>query len=628
MPKNIPLGPDEARTEMDQRNTIEVEASREEVFVLQAEERRLLPLSQRTVVEPLQELAVSERGRALLHFGGNLLTAEMIQGAHIQVQRFAVAEQTAEIELTQQAGILTVDLTQPLNIERRLIIHTPFATIEATNARFAIVHETNNLFEWVVALAASEGDLQVSANGVTESIIGGQARWIGPASPPGPPVAANQNVEVWLNGARNNSPQLELGEILLSPANILAGTDGITQLPPLGEPFELSRSEQGIIRLELDPQGIFGRPFYTLEDCNVDGVQDIAVQNGILTFDFRDVLGRVNALDVTVFNRDEPGNGSIQVFDPAGNQIGQELLEVAGGASQTLSLRSEQRYYEARLSLANACFFGLSLTPPDQAGAPGQVRPVSATNVQPDVVVNVLAASSAERAPQNGQLQAVAIDGVSLIQVDGAQEDWETMLRQNNLTWVSFSTITHDDGCARRGPNAAPDLADLTGRVQFAYNSQYLYVAFVVSDDTFVTYTGQDERYFLGDSPQLMLDLDLNGDFDDAELSSDDIQIDLLPAVAASKAAIWYLNTLTSRPLTGATVAVSPINTGYFLEAAISWQELGRLPSPGDRLGIVASISDNDSPGTDAQECIISTSPQRDWRNPTTWGTILLKPQG
>jgi len=40
----------------------------------------------------------------------------------------------------------------------------------------------------------------------------------------------------------------------------------------------------------------------------------------------------------------------------------------------------------------------------------------------------------------------------------------------------------------------------------------------------------------------------------------------------------------------------------------------------------VANISDNDTPDTNAQECIISTSPRHDWRNPTTWGTVLLMP--
>jgi hypothetical protein len=622
VPNNVPLGPNEPISEIKPKNVIEIEAAREEVFRLEAEQRQFLPLSQRVVVEPGQEIGVGEKGRAVLHFG-NLFTAEMLQGVQVQVGQFRLEGEMAEINLSQSGGTLIVDLTGGPDIERRLTILTPFATIHAANSRFAIIHEANNLLEWVVALAAGEDDLQITASGVTHPLIGGQARWIAPASEPGPVVSANQNVEVWLNGARNNSPQLALGEVLLSPANILADTGAIHQLPPLGEPFEISRNEQGVVRFSLDPQGIFGSPGYNLEDCNGDGTQDVAIRNGILTLDFQEVLGRVQGLDVTVFNRDEPGNGSLQAFDLAGNQVGQQPLAIGAGASQTLSLRSNQRYHAAKLTLANGCFLGFSLTPPGQAGEPGTARPVTET-LPADVVVNVLAASP-ERSPQNGQLQAAAVDGTNLIQIDGSQDDWETLLRQNRLAWTSFSAITYDDGCARRAPNAGNTM-DLAGRVQLAYNSQYLYVAFIVSDDGLVSYTGADDRYFLGDSPQLMLDLDLNGDFNDASLSADDIQIDLLPNIAAPKAVLWQLSNLTSRPLIGAIVAVAPTNTGYFLEAALPWQELNTVPQPGNRLGIAASINDNDTPETNVQECIISTSPQRDWRNPTTWGTVLLRP--
>ena len=65
---------------------------------------------------------------------------------------------------------------------------------------------------------------------------------------------------------------------------------------------------------------------------------------------------------------------------------------------------------------------------------------------------------------------------------------------------------------------------------------------------------------------------------------------------------------------------------GYFLEAALPWTSLGLPPLPGARLGLAASVSDNDTPGTDVQECMISTAPQRDWQDPTTWGTLLLGP--
>jgi hypothetical protein len=67
-------------------------------------------------------------------------------------------------------------------------------------------------------------------------------------------------------------------------------------------------------------------------------------------------------------------------------------------------------------------------------------------------------------------------------------------------------------------------------------------------------------------------------------------------------------------------------DTGYFLEAALPWSSLNWAAQPGDRFGVVASVSDNDTPDSNAQECIISTSPQRNWRNPATWGTVLLMP--
>jgi hypothetical protein len=622
-PNNIPLGPNESiQTKPD--NTVEIEAAREGIFTIKGGELQPLPLSQRVTLDPSQEVRVDEKGRAFLHFG-EFATIEMLQTSQIQIQQFSIKDQVAEINLFQNGGVIIVELTQAKEIEPRLTLQTAYATINAANTRFAVIHEANNPLEWIVGLAAEDDDLQVTANGVTKAIVGGQARWVAPLGEPGPVISASQNAEVWLNGARNNSPQLELGEVLLAPANLLVDTGAMTRLPSPGEPFEIRRDVQGSTKLRLDPQGIFGSPIYTLEDCNGDGLQDIAVQNGVLSLDFREMLGRVHAVDVTILNRDKPGNGSLQGFDPAGVEIGRQQLEVEPGLIQTLSLRAEQRYYEAKLVLGNGCFLGFSLTPPGQTATETiQVRPIT-ENLQSNVVVNVLATPS-ERPSENGQFQAPFSSETLLIQIDGAQTDWETLVRQTGQAWTDFSTVTYDESCATRFPTANK-LTDLAGRVQFAYDHQYLYAAFVVNDDGLTTYTGSDQRYFLGDSPQLLLDLDLNGDFEETQLSGDDVQIDLLPDVNAPRAAFWQLSNLSSRPFNEARVAVTPTETGYFLEAALPWQGLGPALQPGDRLGIVASISDNDTPNTNTQECIISTSPQRDWRNPTTWGTVVLRPE-
>jgi hypothetical protein len=361
-------------------------------------------------------------------------------------------------------------------------------------------------------------------------------------------------------------------------------------------------------------------------DCNSDGVQDLAIQNGTLILDFRQVLARVQALDVTVYNRDQPGNGLLLGIDPGGNEIGRQQLQVGEGLVQTLGLRSDQPYHSARLSVSDACFLGVTLSPPGQAPEPRVVKP----EVEPgqgDVVVNILGTAS-ERSSGNGQLQAPFVGTgryAGLISLDGDRDDWDLLAEQSDINWTPISAITHNDNCAARFPDSA-EAADLAGQVYLAYDDSYLYVAFEVNDEGLVTYAGGDDRYFLGDSAQLLLDLDLNGDFDVAQLSADDVQLDLLPRLDAPKVALWRLGTLSSQELTAASLGLTVADTGYFIEAAIPWRDLSLNPQPGDRLGLVASVNDNDTPETDAQECIISTSPQRDWRNPVTWGTVLLMP--
>ena len=63
---------------------------------------------------------------------------------------------------------------------------------------------------------------------------------------------------------------------------------------------------------------------------------------------------------------------------------------------------------------------------------------------------------------------------------------------------------------------------------------------------------------------------------------------------------------------------------GYGLEVAIPWASLNYPGEPGGVFGVAASISDNDDPTTDAQQCMISSTPKRDYTNPTTWGTLVL----
>jgi hypothetical protein len=195
--------------------------------------------------------------------------------------------------------------------------------------------------------------------------------------------------------------------------------------------------------------------------------------------------------------------------------------------------------------------------------------------------------------------------------------------------WTSFSSVVYDAACAA---NRSPEAVDLAGHVRFAWDENYLYVAFVVVDEIIVPYSGTDQRYFLGDAPQLLLDVDLPGDFRQSTLSADDLQIDLYANLleaqgpTTGRAALWQLDILRARDFKEAQVAAAPATIGSFLEAALPWKSLGFTPQPGASLGLAASVSDNDTPRSNTQECMISTAPQRDWQNPTTWGTLILTP--
>jgi hypothetical protein len=263
------------------------------------------------------------------------------------------------------------------------------------------------------------------------------------------------------------------------------------------------------------------------------------------------------------------------------------------------------------------------------------------------VSLNPLLPTQFERPPENGRIVAVPAGAprtLTSIRIDGETEDWLALQESSGVGWTPITRIVFDRDCANRYPQipqAPPE--DVVGQVFVAYDQNFLYVAFVVEDEWFVGYSGTDERYFRGDAPQLLLDIDLAADFSDAALSSDDLQVDLLPGVDSPgdspSVALWQLESLTSRVFTeafiasapvsafqGFTIVASPAARGYFVEAALPWRDLGFFPDSAPTLGVAASVSDNDTPGTDVQECMISSAPQRDFRDPTTWGTLVLQP--
>lgn len=172
---------------------------------------------------------------------------------------------------------------------------------------------------------------------------------------------------------------------------------------------------------------------------------------------------------------------------------------------------------------------------------------------------------------------------------------------------------------------------DLLARWRLAWDANNLFIAVEVTDDAHVqTQTGN--QIFRGDSVDMQFDTDRAGDFGDG-VSPDDIQITFSPGdFSANAPSAFRFQGTSDGQIVDATggnnvnVAAMPTALGYNLEAAIPWSDLNVTPSVGLVLGLALNASDNDSPGTAAQEVMVSHMPGRRLLDPTTWGTLTLSP--
>ncbi len=352
---------------------VEAEAHSDTVWVVhQDQSRDTLPSTEQTMLSVREGVDVDQLGRAVLRFA-DLLFVEVLRQGQLQVRELSIDQQTASVSVVQGLGTALYDFHPQEQIDRRLNVTTEFAQVVATGTKFMIVREADSPLEWVLAFDATADDLTVEADGMAEGVETGVARWVAPVDGPGLPVSFDaENVNQWVARARSGQAQPEIGEVLWPQADVLADTTVLDDIPAPGEPFFLEG-----VQLELDPHGLYGNPEYWLEDCNGDGIRDIAMRSGRLKMDFRPVLSRVRALDVTVANLGQPGSGALTVLDPARAELDIQEVTAPEGAVQVLSLRSEpgQPYHYAELAMGHGCFLGFSLTPPLPTGEPAEPRP-------------------------------------------------------------------------------------------------------------------------------------------------------------------------------------------------------------------------------------------------------------
>ena len=168
--------------------------------------------------------------------------------------------------------------------------------------------------------------------------------------------------------------------------------------------------------------------------------------------------------------------------------------------------------------------------------------------------------------------------------------------------------------------------ADLSAEAVAGWDNEHLFLGVRVVDDVF-SQPAQGTRLYLGDSLELQLDADRQGDADSGEYNGDDFQIGLSPGDFGARrpeAYVWRPGNVTGVEV---AVAAQRLDDGYVLEAAIPWRALGAAPNRTPSLGIALNVSDNDLPAP-AQLTMASSTPNRSWGDPRTFGTLVLVPPG
>lgn len=210
------------------------------------------------------------------------------------------------------------------------------------------------------------------------------------------------------------------------------------------------------------------------------------------------------------------------------------------------------------------------------------------------------------------------------VTIDGDLSEWGDMATFHSV--VKTENVVYGQG-AWKGEK------DLSFRSALQWDEDALYIAIRVTDNQTVQIkSGKD--LWEGDHIEVWLDMDLEGDYNEAVNSDDDFQFGLSPGDFGKLQPEVFLWTppLEEAFLKEPTLAAQKTADGYTLEARLPTTLLfatakkGKEISfaKGKRFGISIDTSDTDDPRV-PQKCLLSTSTNRIWGDPTTFGILELK---
>ena len=230
------------------------------------------------------------------------------------------------------------------------------------------------------------------------------------------------------------------------------------------------------------------------------------------------------------------------------------------------------------------------------------------------IPTNTSAPPTAEVRQRSGKLMKAAYLSTPPV-MDGTYAEWVDKTYKYAIPYVVWQ------------PSNWKNMEDLEGAFAAGWDDKYLYISVKVTDDVFAQ-NKSGESLYLGDSVEVMIDANLDGDFYVNYLNDDDFQFGISPGNPAKgidpEVYLWYPSALKgskSQVLVSSQFETSPI---YRVEVGIPWSMLGVSPYNGLHLGFVVSVNDNDKPSKNLQQSMISTAQHRNFLDPTTWGELML----
>ena len=192
--------------------------------------------------------------------------------------------------------------------------------------------------------------------------------------------------------------------------------------------------------------------------------------------------------------------------------------------------------------------------------------------------------------------------------------------------WDEWTSQIYPCTAVTYGKNYWSGSSDLEASFRIGWDSKNLYIAAKVIDDRYVQNATSYDIY-KGDSLEILLDVDLYGDYYSQLLNSDDHQVGISPGnpdvYGKREAYLWFPRSKEGS-LSNVEIASVKEEGGYRVEAAIPWSVFGITPAAGQQYGFAFSVSDNDDPSQNIQHSMASSSAYRRLTNPTTWGVLTL----